>query len=46
MSDHNKNCECEECCEHGDIPECGYCIDCGAYVLDNYDNEPELNKER
>lgn len=25
---------CEECCEHGDIPECGFCIDCGKQLND------------
>lgn len=24
--------DCQQCCEHGDIPECGYCIDCGKYI--------------
>jgi hypothetical protein len=27
---HAEFCElCEDCCMHGDIPECGFCIDCG-----------------
>jgi hypothetical protein len=35
----------EDDCTHDDT-ECGYCIDCGEYVLDNYDNEPEINPDR
>jgi len=33
--EHAAHCEtgaCEECCEHGDSVECGFCIDCGKYI--------------
>jgi len=43
--EHNNNCTCEDCCTHDDT-ECGYCIDCGAYVVDNYDRGPEINPDR
>lgn len=46
MENHDKNCLCEDCCTHDDIPECGYCIDCGARVDLDYNSEPELNPDR
>ncbi len=31
--------DCQECCEHGDILDHGYCIDCGEYVGHNFDED-------